>query len=297
MSRPTLATVSLGGCEGCHVALLDAHEGLLDLLSAAELVHSPFNGDEEMPEKVDVVMVEGAITTEEDLRRLLAARAAATTLVAVGSCAVLGGIGGLRNLDPVEKVTATAFGDAVGSKSERLPRLRRRVQPVTDFVDVEISVPGCAPETQLIVDALTAAVTGAPYELDRRNLCDECPREKQTLLEHSSEFVSDSVVALMELDEIDEKRCLLEQGLICMGPMTREGCGAKCTSMNVPCRGCMGPSRIEFEQGAKTIDALAAVLPAGAIMYMDDLIGTSYRFSMPVSVFPGAYQHEGGEDA
>ncbi len=297
MSKPTLATVSLGGCEGCHVALLDAHEGLLDLLAAADLVHSPFSGDEEIPDKVDVAMVEGAVTTEEDLRRLRAARAAATTLVAVGSCAVLGGIGGLRNLDPLDTVTRTAFGEAAEDKSGRLPRLRRRVQPVTDFVDVDISVPGCAPETQLIVDALTAAVTGAPYELERRNLCDECPREKHALLEHSSEFVSDNVVALMELDEIDEQRCFLEQGLICMGPMTREGCGAKCTSMNVPCRGCMGPSRLEFEQGAKTIDALAAVLPAGGIMYMDDLVGTSYRFSMPVSIIPAAYEHEGGDDA
>lgn len=297
MTKPTLATVSLGGCEGCHVALLDAHEGLLDLLAAADLVHSPFSGEEEIPEHVDVAMVEGAITSDEDLRRLLAAREAADTLVAVGSCAVLGGIGGLRNLDSLSTVTRTAFGDGADAKSDRLPRLRRRVQPVTDFVEVDITVPGCAPETDLIVSALTAAVTGAPFEFDRRNLCDECTREKRTLLEHSSEFVSDNVVALMELDEIDEERCLLEQGLICMGPMTREGCGAKCTAMNVPCRGCMGPSRLEFEQGAKTIDALAAVLPAGALMYMDDLIGTSYRFSMPVSVFPGAYDHEGGEDA
>lgn len=295
MSKPTLATVALGGCEGCHVSLLDSDEGLLDLLAAADLVHSPFNGDEEIPSRVDVVMVEGAITNSEDLRRLMAARAAATTLVAVGSCAVLGGIGGLRNLNRVSEVTAEAFGDA--EKSELLPTLQGRVRAVSDFVDVDISVPGCAPETSLIVDALVAAISGDAHELPRRNLCDECPREKRTLLEHSSEFVSDNVYALMELDVIDEKQCLLEQGVICMGPMTREGCGAKCTVMNVPCRGCMGPSRLEFEQGGKMVDALAAVLPAGAIMYMDDLIGTGYRFSMPVSVFPAAYDHEGGDDA
>lgn len=295
MSKPTLATVALGGCEGCHVSLLDSDEGLLDLLAAADLVHSPFSGDEEIPSRVDVVMVEGAITNSEDLRRLMAARAAATTLVAVGSCAVLGGIGGLRNLNRVGEVTAEAFGDA--EKSELLPVLQGRVRAVSDFVDVDISVPGCAPETSLIVDALVAAISGETHELPRRNLCDECPREKRTLLEHSSEFVSDNVYALMELDVIDEKQCLLEQGVICMGPMTREGCGAKCTVMNVPCRGCMGPSRLEFEQGGKMVDALAAVLPAGAIMYMDDLIGTGYRFSMPVSVFPAAYDHEGGDDA
>ncbi|TLM98754.1 MAG: F420-nonreducing hydrogenase [Actinobacteria bacterium] len=294
MSKPTLMTVALGGCEGCHVSLLDAHEGLLDLLAVADLVYSPFSGPSEMPTRVDVAMIEGAVTTEEDRERLLRAREAATTLVAVGSCAVLGGIGGLRNLHRASEVEAQAFGTDV-EKSELLPPLEQRVHPVGDVVKVDISVPGCAPKTVQIVGALTAALKGESYEQPRRNLCDECHREKKTMLEHSAEFVSDNVFALMELDEIDPDRCFLEQGLLCMGPMTREGCGARCTAANVPCRGCSGPSRTDFEQGAKTIDALAAVLPAGALMYMEDLIGTGYRFSMPTSVFPAIYDHEGGE--
>lgn len=289
MSKPTLATVSLGGCEGCHVSLLDAHEGLLELLEACDLVHSPFSGSEEIPERVDVVMVEGAVTTSEDERRLRAARAAATTLVAVGSCAVLGGIGGLRNLYRLADVEAAAFG--ASEKADTLPRLTSRVRPVTDLVDVDITVPGCAPETSHIVGALKAALRGETYELPRRNLCDECHRTKDKLLHHSQEFVSDSVYALMELETIDPDACFLEQGVVCMGPMTREGCGARCTAANVPCRGCTGPSRLDFEQGGKTIDALAAVLPAGALMYLEDLIGTGYRYSLPVSVFPAIYDH------
>ncbi|MDP1794564.1 MAG: hypothetical protein Q8K63_10565, partial [Acidimicrobiales bacterium] len=218
MSKPTLATVSLGGCEGCHVALLDAHEGLLDLLALADLVYSPFSGPEEIPDSVDVVMVEGAVTSEEDLRRLRAARAAGATLVAIGSCAVLGGIGGLRNLSRLADVKATAFGDA--EKSGLLPVLTRNVHPVTDFVEVDIAVPGCAPETLQIVGALSAAIRGESFEQPKRNLCDECHREKKTMLVHSREFVADSVYALMELDVIDSSACLLEQGILCMGPMT-----------------------------------------------------------------------------
>ena len=76
--------------------------------------------------------------------------------------------------------------------------------------------------------------------------------------------------------------------------MTREGCGARCPAANVPCRGCMGPSRAEYEQGAKMVDTLAAILPAGAIMFLDDLIGTGYRFGLPSSVLPGTVR-EGGE--
>jgi F420-non-reducing hydrogenase small subunit len=287
MSKPTLATIALGGCEGCHMSLIDAHEGFVDLLGVVDLLWSPFTGPDEMPEHVDVFMVEGAVQNDEDLARLLKAREAAGTLVAVGSCAVLGGIGGLRNLSPLEDVKATAFGRNA-QKSALLPVLTDNVHPVSDFVKVDMSLPGCAPETRLIVQALTAAVMGEPFELSKRNLCDECHRVKSKMLEHSSEFVSDSVYALMELEVIDPDACLLEQGVMCMGPMTREGCGAVCTAANVPCRGCAGAGRADFEQGGKAVDALAAVLPAGAIMYMEDLIGTGYRFSMPVSVFPNA---------
>jgi coenzyme F420-reducing hydrogenase gamma subunit len=151
VSKPTLATIALSGCEGCHVSLLGAHEGLLDLLAAADLVFSPFSGPHEIPRSVDVFVVEGAVANDEDLRRLRAARAAATTLVAVGSCAVLGGIGGLRNLCRLEDVESTAWGDS--KKSDLLPELTRDVHAVSDFVEVDVSVPGCAPETGQIVDS------------------------------------------------------------------------------------------------------------------------------------------------
>ncbi len=297
MSKPTLATVALGGCEGCHVSLLDAHDGLLDLLDIVDLVNTPYSGPDELPDHVDVVLVEGPVETDDDLRHLKRAREVAGTLVAMGSCAVLGGIGGLRNLSARDTVLATAFGDegVAQKRGDGLPAFANRCRPVRDFVEVEYTVPGCAPETANLLACVTAALEGSPYEPPRRNLCDECPRVKDKLLNHSQEFISDSVFALMELDEIDPDACFLEQGVVCMGPMTREGCGAKCTSSSVPCRGCMGPSRLEFEQGGKTVDALAAVLPAGALMYMEDLIGTGYRFSMPVSVFPGIVEAEGGE--
>ncbi len=297
MGKPTLATVALGGCEGCHVSLLDAHEGLLGLLEVVDLVNTPYTGPDELPDHVDVVLVEGPVQTEADLQHLRRARRVADTLVAVGSCAVLGGIGGLRNLTHRRDVLDHAFGadGTAGKEGNGLPMLARRCRPIADFVDVDYAVPGCAPETKNLLECVTAAVAGDPYETARRNLCDECLRVKDRLLHHTQEFISDNVFALMELDEIDPEACFLEQGVVCMGPMTREGCGAKCTSASVPCRGCMGPSRVEFEQGGKAVDALAAVLPAGALMYMEDLIGTSYRFSLPVSVFPGIVESEGGE--
>ncbi len=243
----------------------------------------------------DVVLVEGAITTEHDVAALKEARSKATTLVAVGSCAALGGIGGLRNLYTKDEMLTAIYGDdkPVG---DGLPEVTSRVRPISDLVEVDISVPGCAPKTETLMSALNAALAGESWEMPRRNMCDECQREKHALLEHSSNFVSDMVYAPMELEHIDETRCFLEQGVLCMGPMTREGCGARCTAANVPCRGCQGPSRLDYEQGGKAADALAAILPAGAIMIMDDLIGTGYRFSMPASVFPTIVDEGGCDD-
>lgn len=303
-AKPTLATMILGGCTGCHLALLDTHEGLLDLLATVDLVHSPLTDGDELP-RVDLLLVEGAVASEEDEHRLVRARAQARTLVAMGTCASLGGIAGLRNLSPLKEVLETAYGEE-GSPSDGVPNISARIRPVSDVVEVDMTVPGCAPNSELIVHAIEAALGLREPDARRRNMCAECGRRHETMLRPSREFVSESVYSLMELETIDPDLCFLEQGVLCMGPMTREGCGARCVKANVPCRGCGGPSRREFEQGAKTIDALAAVLPAGALMFMDDLIGTAYRFSVPISVLPGLVddgeaserpaQEEGGRD-
>lgn len=297
--KTTLATVVLGGCTGCHLSLLDLHERLVDLLESVELVRSPITDGEEIP-PCDIVLVEGAVGTELDEATLRDARAKAGTLVAMGACATLGGVGGLRNVISRDDVLATAYGDDRGSlrtsaeEGADIPRLRRTVRRVADVVDVDMEIPGCAPLPDTLLEALVAAVEGRSFDAPRRTLCAECHRYHESMLKHDSGFVSDSVYGLMELEEIDPERCLLEQGVICMGPVTREGCGARCPAANVPCRGCMGPGRIEFDQGAKMVDTLAAILPAGAIMFLDDLIGTGYRFSLPASVLPAAVT-EGGE--
>lgn len=292
MSRPRLATMVLGGCTGCHLSLLDAHEELLELLGKVELVHSPFSGNGRMP-AADLVLVEGAVATDRDEIAAREARAAAGCLVAMGSCATLGGIGGLRNLYDSEDVLSGVYGQQ-DVPSEGVPALQRRVRALGDVVPVDVAIPGCSPDTETLVTAVKAILSGEGWEPPRRNLCRECGRKHETMLVPSAEFVSDAVRSIMELDSIDPERCFVEQGVVCMGPMTRSGCGARCTQANVPCRGCVGPSRPGFEQGAKTIDALAAVLPAGAIMFMDDLVGTGYRYTLPTSIIPGLVG--GGDD-
>jgi F420-non-reducing hydrogenase small subunit len=299
--KPTLATVVLGGCTGCHVSLLDLHERLVELLGDVDLVRSPLTDAEEIP-VCDILLVEGAVENDLDEAVLRDARAKAKTLVAVGACATMGGVGGLRNVLDTAQLLRSVYGNegaplqARAESDPPVPALANRVRAVSDVVDVDIEVPGCAPMPDVLLAALTAALAGEPFEPSSRALCAECSREHVSMLEPASGFVSDAVYGVMELDEIDPVACLLEQGVICMGPVTREGCGARCPSANVPCRGCMGSGRKEYDQGAKMVDTLAAVLPAGAIMFLDDLVGTGYRFGLPSSVLPGTVSRGGGDD-
>jgi len=111
---------------------------------------------------------------------------------------------------------------------------------------------------------------------------------KKELYIQQRDFVTDGVKAVMELDTIDPEKCFLEQGIVCMGPVTREGCHSKCPSKaNMPCRGCWGPTPGITEVGAKMVNSLASILPAGAMMFMDDIVGTGYRYSMAISEVPG----------
>ncbi len=291
-----LATVWLQGCSGCHIALLDLHQGLLELLEKVDLMASPIMDIKHLPE-VDVVLVEGAVGNEENRERLLEARAKAKMLVALGTCANFGGVGGLRNLYQVEDVLARAYVDSESTTGGMVPRqvpaLLDHVLPIDRVVKVDAYIPGCPPTPKMIKESLEALLEGRRLPLPTKSLCDQCRRQQTEMLKPRREFVTENVVSLMELEEIAPDQCFLEQGILCMGPATRSGCEERCLNANVPCRGCMGPVPGALEQGAKMINALSSILPAGALMWMEDTVGTGYRYSLPVSIIPGVRKEHG----
>ena len=276
---------------GCHISLLDLDEEILDVLEIADIKCTPI-ADVKHPPEVDVALIEGAVANKGNEEVLKEYREKAKVLVAFGTCACFGGIPGMRNLyhrsDVLDRayVSTESTVDGRWPDGEDVPYLLQNVKPLSDVVEVDYLIPGCPPLPATIKDTLVALAEGREPDMPTRNLCEECPREHKDMLVPQRGFLTDGVHAICEVETIDPDKCFLEQGIVCMGPATREGCGARCLKGNMPCRGCMGPTPKAMEQGAKMINAVASILPAGGLMFMEDIVGTGYRYSVPVSIYP-----------
>ena len=169
--KKRVATVWLGGCSGCHMSLLDIDEGLLDLAPLMELVKSPLVDAKEFPEGVDVAVVEGCVSTDQDRAQILKIRERSKVLVALGASAVTGNVRVLGNLlGPAAMLehayTKIVTNDGQGKvPSVDIPTLLPRACPLATYVKVDLHVPGCPPDPGLIFAALKALLEGRPLEI------------------------------------------------------------------------------------------------------------------------------------
>jgi NAD-reducing hydrogenase small subunit len=169
--KPTLATVWLDGCSGCHMSLLDMDERLIDVLARADLVYSPLVDLKVFPETVDVTLVEGAVSSEEDLHKIRHVRARTKLLVALGDCAVTSNVPGMRNPFGVAAVMARAYDETVTgpgrgtTPSEVIPALLPTSRPVHEVVTVDLFLPGCPPPADAIHTLINDLVEGRTPDL------------------------------------------------------------------------------------------------------------------------------------
>jgi NAD-reducing hydrogenase small subunit len=164
MSKKRLATVWLDGCSGCHMSLLDMDERLLEIAERADLVYSPLVDTKEFPPAVDVTLVEGAVSSEDDLHRIREVRARTTTLVSLGDCAVTSNVPGMRNPIGEAPLLERAYVENAtmnqGIPSVVVPRLLRRSRPVHSVVAVDVFLPGCPPSADLIYFVISELLAG-----------------------------------------------------------------------------------------------------------------------------------------
>ena len=164
MTKPRVATVWLDGCSGCHMSLIDLDERLLDIFSRADLVYGPLVDFKEFPENVDVCLVEGAVSSEEDLHKVKLVRERTKTIIAFGDCAVTSNVPGMRNPIGVQPLLDRAYIENAtvnpSYPSRVVPKLLPTARPVHTVVPVDIFLPGCPPSADLIYNLLDDLLSG-----------------------------------------------------------------------------------------------------------------------------------------
>ena len=167
-----LATVWLDGCSGCHMSFLDIDERILDVAALADLVYSPLVDAKEFPEMVDVTLVEGAVSSEEDYHKIRHVRQHTRILVSLGDCAVTANVPAMRNRFKVEEVLERAYLENATLNQqipvEVIPPLRQQSVAVHQIVPVDLFVPGCPPSADNIFYALTELLAGRMPDLRTR---------------------------------------------------------------------------------------------------------------------------------
>ena len=171
--KPRIATVSLAGCFGCHMSLLDIDERILDLAEIVEFDRSPINDHKTFVGRCAVGLVEGGCANEENVHVLREFRRNCDVLVSVGDCATMGGVPALRNTIPLEECLREAYVDgpsvdnstATIPDDEEIPLLLSRVVPCHEVVKIDHDLPGCPPSADTIWVALNALLSGNPVDL------------------------------------------------------------------------------------------------------------------------------------
>ena len=301
--KPKIAVYWTGSCGGCDVSFLEVGEAIVEVLSQVEIVFWPALADgkrsdlEAMPkEYIDVALINGAIRTEENVEMVRLLREKSRLVVAYGACAHMGGVPSLANLSSREEVIRGAMGESwrpgppPGAPAEDAPPdLLPKALPLAQVVEVDYTVPGCPPPAGLIGEFFSAFLSGEMPEPGHvfakvKSLCEECPRTRE-------EKVLKKIVRPHEIVP-DPEVCLLDQGIICLGPVTRGACGAACPKAGMPCTGCLGPTPKAGDMGLSMISALASLVRAGEegeeafakedeiLNRLVDPIGTLYKYGV-----------------
>lgn len=164
MSKVRLATAWLDGCSGCHMSFLDIDERLIDIADMIDMVYSPIVDPKDFPENVDVTLVEGAVSNEDDLEKILKIRKRTKILISLGDCAVTSNVPGMRNFHKVAALEERAYVENAEVNrvppDKVIPPLLERSKPIHHVVDVDLFLPGCPPPADAIFHVLSELLNG-----------------------------------------------------------------------------------------------------------------------------------------
>lgn len=221
----------MSDCWGCHQSLLNAHLGLLNVLPALDIVYWPAVVDYKLDSlkarkkgEILVGFVEGAIRTAQDLENVKLMRDKCALIIAFGTCSCYGNVQGMANQWTIENSKKRKFlevesiADNSGKiPTKNVPKFQDKIVNVEEIIKVDVYMPGCPPRTEQIVSAVQFLLGQKPFQMKDLAFCEDCI--------------------------LNDSGCLLDNGVLCFGPITSVGCSLKCTSDGKPCVGCFGPSK------------------------------------------------------
>ncbi|MFZ0309785.1 MAG: hypothetical protein WCA76_20180 [Candidatus Sulfotelmatobacter sp.] len=168
MKKVKVATVWLDGCSGCHMSLLDMDAAIISLAQKIDLVYGPLVDAQEFPEDVDVTLVEGAVSSQDDVNKLRKVRQRTHLLISLGDCAVTGNVPAMRNSIPVNKLLQRIYVEGAQEgkvvPTDGVPALLKQARPLREFVKVDMCLPGCPPPAKTIAAVISDLVDGKKRE-------------------------------------------------------------------------------------------------------------------------------------
>lgn len=263
----TIATQSLSSCRACELSFLRIGENLLDILPELTFLEAPTRlKDYSTAPRATVGLVMGNVRTPQDAFKVRTMRDRVDILLAIGTCATAGGLPALANAPHLDLPAELAqrHCTVAGPPPDPADALNKQCIPVSSYVHVDLNVSGCPPHPDWLEECLLALVDARTPRLPTRCLCDACPTRRT-----GTRSFNDVISRMLEQpdspprDQLADMVCLLEQGFVCMGPVTRAGCGGKsgpprCIASREPCRGCHGLLNRQAQPLADYVAALAA---------------------------------------
>lgn len=210
-TKPSLAVWKFASCDGCQLTLLDCEDELLAVTEQLEVAHFLEASSAVSSGPYDVSLVEGSITTAEDIERIHEIRRQSRSLITIGACATAGGIQALRNFTDVEELLRVVY-----ATPEHLSTLDTST-PISDHVTVDYELRGCPIDKHQLLEVISAYLAGRKPNISAQSVCVECKQQEQTCV-------------------------LVAHRTPCIGPVTHAGCGALCPRYHRGCFGCFGPS-------------------------------------------------------
>lgn len=209
--KPRLAVHKFSSCDGCQLSLLNLGEDLPRVAELVDIVHFAEAGPSDEEAKVDIALVEGSVSTPDELERIERVRANSGILVAIGACAVSGGLQALRNMADAETWKSAIYG-----RPEYIDTLSTAT-PAAQHVKVDFEIWGCPVNSRQVLGALRDLLSGVTPSPDREKVCTTCKRNGVPCVS-------------------------VTHGTPCLGPVTNDGCGALCPRIGRGCFGCYGPA-------------------------------------------------------